>query len=45
MDNEWDEIMDEIRKLNDEFYQLHSDALVTKNVNYVIASRLVDNKP
>lgn len=44
MDNGWDEIMYEIRKLNDEFYQLESDAPVTKNVNNVIPSRLVDNK-
>ena len=36
------ELLDEIRKLNDKFDKLQSDVCVTKNVNNLLSSRLVD---
>ena len=36
------ELLDEIRKLHDKFYQLQSDVCITKNVNNLLSSWLVD---
>ena len=36
------ELLDEIRKLNDKFDKLQSDECVTKNVDNLLLSRLVD---
>ena len=38
------ELLDEIRKLNDKFDKRQSDVCVTKNVNNLLSSRLVDTE-
>ena len=37
-------LLNEIRKLNDKFDQLQSDVSITKNVNNLLSSRLVQMK-
>ena len=36
------ELLDEIRKLNDKFDKIQSDVCISKNVNDLLSSRLVD---
>ena len=42
--NSTSELLAEIRKLNDKFDKLQSDVCITKNVNNLLPSRLVDTE-